>query len=229
MKRRLLITGSNRGTGRAIAKVFYEAGYQIASLNRTLSGEEWLGEIQCDLTNTARLSIACNEALASLGGVDVCILNAAVRRFSYIEQMTDKDWNESLATNLSSIFFTTRQLIPALRETRGVLVIMGSHAGTHYFEEGVAYCVTKAALKAFAEVMTMETRSQGIRTMLVSPGAIRNRSKSDDDKKIQPETIGEIIYALVHCGADAIVGEVEIRPSNPLPSPILGIERLQSI
>src|SRR5205085_11733590 len=104
MNGRLLITGSNRGTGRAIAKLFSDSGYQVVSLNRTVSGDVWLGEIACDIANPSRLKEACSEGLSKLGGLDVCVMNAAVRRFAYIEKMCDEDWNDSIATNLTSVF-----------------------------------------------------------------------------------------------------------------------------
>lgn len=227
MPKTLLVTGSNRGTGRAIAQTFCTEGYRVASLNKTLAHEDWLGEIQCDVMNPDELASGYAEALHYLSKIDVCVLNAAIRRFAYIEQMGDKDWDDSLATNLSSIFRLVRMAIPALRESQGALIIMGSHAGTHFFEGGAAYCATKAALKALTEVVILETRTQGIRTTLVSPGAICNRPKEDDADKIRPETIGRIVYDVARLSADALVGELEIRPSRSRAPLVSGIERLQ--
>src|SRR5207237_6800579 len=109
-----------------------------------------------------------------------------------------------------------RQVIPALRQSRGYIIIMGSHSAAHFFEGGVAYCATKAALKAICEVLILENRGYGIRTTLVNAGAIRNRPINNDDRKILPETIARIIYDLVHSSSDSIVRVVEIRPTNPL-------------
>jgi NAD(P)-dependent dehydrogenase (short-subunit alcohol dehydrogenase family) len=227
MNNRLLITGSNRGTGRAIAQVFADRGYNIASLNRTCTGESWLGEITCDIAQDQQIRSGFQEAISRLHGVDVCIMNAAVRRFNPIMSMSDADWEESVATNLTAVFRLARLAIPYLIEAQGTFVILGSHAGRYYFESGSAYCATKAALKAFAEVLSLETKHLNIRTILVVPGAIRNRDKEYDEQKIQPLTVGNIIYNAVTCAHDATIAEIEIRPSNPRESPVQGIERLQ--
>lgn len=227
MKNRLLITGSNRGTGRAIAQVFTENGYRVASLNRTSCGDHWLGEIACDITQADQIAHGFQEALNYLGGIDVCVMNAAIRRLGPIESLSDIDWDESVATNLTAAFRIARLAIPILKETKGTFVLLGSHAGRHYFEGGAAYCATKAALKAFAEVLSLETKYIGIRTIFVVPGAIFNRDKEYNEQKIQPLTVGTIIYNAVTCAPDATVAEIEIRPSMPRESQVQGIDRLQ--
>ena len=181
MSGRLLVTGSNRGTGLAIATLFGERGFRIASLNRTRLGKPWLGEIVCDLSRGAEIGPACDAALAHLGGVDVCILNAAVRQIHRIEDMTDADWDESVATNLSAVFKIMRRMLPALKASRGHLVILGSQAGEHFFEGGAAYCATKAALVALAEVAVLET-ARG------PPGALpsrRRHARGGEDRACQ--------------------------------------------
>ncbi len=227
MSGNVLITGCNRGTGYAIAKVFNEQGYRVLGLNRTLAHEEWLEEIACDLSDPLQIQAASQRAGARLRTIDICVMNAAIRRFAPLEKMSDQDWEESLAVNLSANFRLARYCIPFLRTSGGTFVLIGSNASTHFFEEGGAYCVSKAALKAFAEMLFLETQPQGIRTLLITPGAIKNRPKEHDEYKIQPETVGKIIYDLVQHKQDAAIAEVIIQPAYARPSPLVGIERLQ--
>ncbi len=229
MAKTLLITGSNRGTGYAMAKHFYENGYQIISLNRTLKGENWLGEIQCDLAQTGHVIEICNTIQESHDSIDVCILNAAVRKLSYIKEMPHQDWEDALAINYSSIFYTLKTLLPTFEKSKTYVVVMGSHAGTHYFDGGASYCSTKAALKALVEVFIQETRNSGIRTTYINAGAINNRPKGNDDKKIQPESLANCIFNIVNSQSDVILGEIEIRPSMPLNSKDQGISKLQYV
>jgi len=229
MSGRLLVTGSNRGTGLAIATLFGERGFRIASLNRTRLGKPWLGEIVCDLSRGAEIGPACDAALAHLGGVDVCILNAAVRQIHRIEDMTDADWDESVATNLSAVFKIMRRMLPALKASRGHLVILGSQAGEHFFEGGAAYCATKAALVALAEVAVLETRGDGVRCTLVTAGAIHNRDKGNDGWKIEPASVERVIYDVVQRDASSFVGHVGIRPARVPKSPVVGLARLQHL
>lgn len=227
MCKRVLITGSNRGIGWHIASRFHSEGCSIISLNRSMANESWLGEIPCDLTNRTQTVEACQAGISALGGIDVCVLNAAIRRFASVERTSDEDWDQTMETNLSSVFRISRKAIPYLMESRGHLIIIGSHAADHYFEGGASYCCSKAALKALCEVIVLETRTSGMRTTLVSPGAVKNRIKSNDDKKIDPSTLAQIVYHICSIPSDAMVGEIEVRPTIPLASPISGLKRLQ--
>jgi len=228
-KKTLLITGSNRGTGYGIATYFYKQGYQIISLNRTLRNEDWLGEIKCDLSQPDQIITICEKIVKRSKVIDVCILNAAIRKLSFIEDMSHKDWEDSVAVNYSAIFYILKSLLPIFRLSKTYVTVIGSHAGTHYFDGGVAYCSTKAALKAIVEVFIQETRDNGIRTTLLNLGAINNRPKGNDDKKLQPESIGKCIFSLVNSNPDMILGELEIRPSIPLENNESGISKLQYV
>jgi 3-oxoacyl-[acyl-carrier protein] reductase len=225
--RRLIITGSNRGTGRAIAEAFHEEGYEVASLNRTLDGAGWLGEIQCDLRDAGAVRAGVRQALETLGGVDVCVASAAVRRLTPVSELSDDDWADSLAVNLTSVFVLARETLPPLRKTGGRLVVIGSEAGTRPFEGGAAYCSTKAALKAFCDVLVMEELAHGVTTTLITPGSIRNRPKTLDEHKMDPASVASVVLGVVDTPRDVLVGEIELRPTNPVPSPLVGIDRLQ--
>ncbi|MCK9495590.1 MAG: SDR family NAD(P)-dependent oxidoreductase [Dehalococcoidia bacterium] len=226
--RRVLITGSNRGLGRAIAEAFLGRGDRVASLNRTLDGDVRLGEVACDLAAPEGVPAAVREATTRLGALDVCVLNAAVRRLAPVEGMSDEDWDASVATNLTSAFRVAREAIPALVASGGQFVVIGSHATRHPFESGAAYCSTKAAVEAFARVLALELRPQGIRVTLISPGAIRNRPMGEADAhKIEPASLAQLIVQCVEAPADLIVGELDVRPAQPVASPLTGIARLQ--
>ncbi|TGV01550.1 SDR family NAD(P)-dependent oxidoreductase [Flavivirga rizhaonensis] len=228
-KKVLLITGSNRGAGYGIAKYFYDQGYEIISLNRTLKNEVWLGELKCDLSQPGQIIARCQDLVKESVNIDVCILNAAVRKLSFIEDMPYKDWEDSVATNYSAVFYLLKSLLPIFKSSKTYITVIGSHAATHYFDGGVAYCSTKAALKAMVEVFIQETRDYGIRTTLINAGAINNRPKGNDDKKLQPESIGKCIFSVVNSNSDVLLGELEIRPSIPLKPNESGISKLQYV
>ncbi|MDX1641022.1 MAG: SDR family NAD(P)-dependent oxidoreductase [Balneolaceae bacterium] len=225
----LLITGSNRGTGYAIAKYFSQKNYTIYSFNKTLKGEKWMNEIHCNLSEPHQIVSAVKQLKEKTSSLSVCVLNAAVRKLSSIREMPDEDWLLSVNTNLNANFFLLKYLTPFLESVSGRVIIMGSHAGEFYFEEGAAYCATKSALKALSEVYIQETRDSGIRTTLINAGAIRNRPKTDDDKKIEPEKLAEFIYQITQTTGNMLVGEVEVRPLNTVTPPDKGIAKIQYI
>lgn len=226
MPPRAIITGSNRGIGRAIAEALRDRGYELASINKTIDGAPWLGEIQCDLRDSDATRDAVQIAIGRLGGVDLCIANAAVRRLTGCAQMSDEDWSDSIAVNLTSVFILAREAIPALRSSRGHLIVIGSQAARQAFEGGAAYCATKAALKALCEVLILEEQPAGLRVTLVSPWATRNRPKNLDDHKMDPASVAAVVVSLADAPSDVLIGELELRPMNPLRSEVSGIDRL---
>lgn len=229
-QRRVLVVGSNRGLGRGIATAFHQAGFEVVSLNRTLTGEPWLGEVECDVAEPRSIRDALGRLRERDLVLDVCVLNAAVRRLAPVARMSDQDWNDSVAVNLTAPFLLSRGLLPLTRRPGGLLIVIGSHAGTHYFEGGAAYCATKAALKALVEVLLLEERPAGVRAMLVSPGAIANRAEDTSPWKMAPESVGRALTQLcLDLPEDVAVGEIELRPAVLDGSSVVGIERLQRV
>jgi 3-oxoacyl-[acyl-carrier protein] reductase len=222
-----LVTGTNRGSGLAIARELAERGYRVHSLNRTLLKEPWLNERACDLSDRERIKTAVREVIEEAGRLDVCVSNAVDRVLEPIATMDESAWERLVSVNLSANFHLTRAVLPALRESRGTLVFMGSHAGSRFFEGGVAYSATKAAMKAFVETLLLEERCNGVRACLVSPGAIANLEGDVSPHKMTTESVGRFVGTLVDSlPGDIAVGEVEIRPATLPPPPVTGIDRL---
>lgn len=225
----VLITGTNRGTGRAIAEVMHAAGWRIISLNRTLSGESWLGEIACDLSFPEQIISAIAKAESVVERIDACVFSAAVRKLGPVATLPAEDVNSTLAVNLLAPFLLTQATLPLMRHSHGTYVFLGSHAGSRFFEGGVAYCTSKSALKALVEILLLEERPSGVRAVLVSPGAISNRDYDSSPLKMSPESVGRCVAQLItQTPPDVIVGEIEIRPSRLSPITV-GIERLQHV
>lgn len=226
----MVITGSNRGTGYAVAKYFDDKGYVIHSLNKTLKGEAWMHEIHCDLSKPQEISSAVDRLKEKTGTISICFLNAAVRKLAPVKEMDEEDWLYAVNTNLNAPFLLLKYLTPSLESSEDSrVIIMGSHAADHYFEGGAAYCATKAALKALSEVYIQETRDHGIRTTLINAGAIKNRPKAHDDKKIEPEKLAAFIYQVARASGNMLIGEIELRPLDTVTPPDRGIAKIQYI
>ncbi|GAA3229167.1 SDR family oxidoreductase [Nonomuraea helvata] len=222
-----LVTGVNRGSGKSIAEELHRRGYRVFALGRTLLGEDWLTEYACDLTDPAQIRSGVGRAVSEAGRVDVCVSNAVDRVWDPIASLREPDWDRLMAVNLSASFHLTKALLPAIRAARGQFVFMGSHAGTHYFEGGAAYSATKAAMKAFVETLLLEERKHGVRACLVSPGAIANLDGDEAAYKMATASVAACVGAIIDgVPGDLVVGEIEIRPAQPLPPPVAGIDRL---
>jgi len=225
-----LVTGASRGTGLAIAAELHRRGYRVGGLHRTPVGADWLREFPCDLAEPESIDAAVAAAVAHFGRLDACVANAAVRRLAPVGRLDPDDWDESVAVNLTAVFRLVRATLPAIRASGGSYVVIGSHAGTHFFEGGAAYSATKAALKALVETLLLEERPNGVRSTLLNPGAIANRYDDDTPLKMATASVAHWVGALVQDQPpDVAVGEVELRPAR-LPDPRLaGMARLQHV
>lgn len=225
----VIVTGANRGTGFAIADALSAAGWRVWGLNRTPAGVPWMREIPCDLSRADEVAAAVATVVGAAGGVDAVVTNAVTRSLGRIATLEPRQWREALDVNLTSSLFLIQACLPSLRERRGRIVLMGSHAGSRFFEGGACYCATKAALKALAEVLLLEERPNGVRTTLVSPGAIANEAGDDSPHKLSVGSVGEAVRWVLEAPDDSVVGELEIRPAR-LPSPsVTGLDRLLAV
>lgn len=228
-----IVTGTNRGTGHAIAEHLHERGYRVVGLVRRRSRgnppSRW-EEIECDLRDPTRLSGAVQEAVAGLGRLDLCVCNAVTRSLGSVSTLPPAAWDEAVAVNLTSVFRLIQLTLPAVRAAEGRYVVMGSHAGSHFFEGGAAYSATKAALKGLVETLLLEERPHGVTATLVSAGAIANLEGDIDEYKMSCRSIARLVVAVaVDHPSDLMVGEIEVRPSRLQSFPLVGLERLQHV
>nr|AUV64165.1 short-chain dehydrogenase [Streptomyces citricolor] len=223
-----LVTGTNRGTGRAIRARLAADGYTVRCLNRTPC-EDHTDPVTVDFADPSAVSRATTEVLADAPRLDLLVVNAVTRGFGTVAELADRDWDEAVAVNLTAPIRIVQAALPLLRRSRGHIVLMGSHAGTHAFEGGVAYCATKAALKQVAEVLLMEERPHGVRTTLLSPGAIRNFDDDFSDYKMSVESVAEVVSWTAATPPDTVLGEIELRPGRLDTPPAVGLDRLQHI
>ncbi|MFI6507230.1 SDR family oxidoreductase [Streptosporangium sp. NPDC050855] len=222
-----LVTGTNRGSGLAIAEDLRDRGYRVFSLNRSPAGRDGSGEHRCDLADPAQIRSAVGRVLQEAGRLDVCVSNAVDRVLDPIADLDEADWDRLVAVNLSAGFHLLKAVLPALRASRGLFVAMGSHAATRFFEGGAAYSATKAGLKALVETLLLEERRNGVRACLVSPGAIANLDGDGSPHKMSTRSVARCVGAIVDSWPkDLVVGEIEIRPAGLPEPPVIGIDRL---
>lgn len=223
-----VITGSNRATGYAIAEALHADGWRLVSINRTLHGAEWLNEHRCDLADTREVMDVVRRISAEHDKIDAFIPTSASRGIAPIENLGVEELDNSIRVNFTSIVHSIRLLLPVLRRSRGQIVVIGSHAGSRFFEGGAAYSSTKAALKALVEILLLEERPNGVRSTLLSPGAIANFEWDNCQYKMRTDSVAQCVRTLLSSLPDDIaVGEVEIRPAR-LPNPeVSGLDRLQ--
>lgn len=230
-----VITGCNRGLGSGIRDILLKNGFKVYGINRREDYEITNDTPSCinenyetvcvDVSNGSEVKDKC---MLLPEHIDLLILNAGIRRFSEIENMEDKDWEESVGTNLNGVFYVTKHLIQNVIKAKGDVIIIGSHSEKYTFETGAAYCSTKGALKEFSEVLMQEVRYKNVRVSYLSLGSIKNRDHGiDEEWKLKPIEVGEAVYQLHSLPKNVMIPYLDVRPIKPLKDEKPGIEKLQ--
>ena len=228
----VFITGGSRGIGLAIARALLREGARVAI---TATSDDTLREAAADLAGGTASSVlplrsdvrhyqeverAVETAVNHFGGLDVLVNNAGIGLFQPVADMSLDDWNRIIDTNLTGVFHCCRAVLPHLRARGGGWIInMSSLSGTNPFPQAAAYCASKAALNAFSEALMQEVRHEGIRVAYVMPGSVgtefNGRSPHQDEWKLAPEDVAQVIADLIRYPSRSLPSRVEIRPSRP--------------
>lgn len=179
--KRVLVTGSSRGIGRATAEAFLKEGARVAVNGRTaqstdagiaaLGGGERLVAAPGDVATVAGCKVVCAAAMAGLGGLDVLVNSAGVARFGPIEDYDEAIWDETLNVNLKGTFFCIQQALPALRASKGNVVNLASDAGLIGEANLSVYCASKGGIVNMTRALALELAPE-IRVNCVCPGYV---------------------------------------------------------
>ena len=179
----VFITGASRGIGKAAAKLFANAGWDLLLVARNENALKSLSE---DLSNTGRsicykaLDLSDPSVIAS--GIDellkqghtpsVLINNAGVAWTGDLLSMPLNSWEWVVQMNLTSAFQICSAIVPAMRSNGGLIINVSSHAARNAFPQWGAYCATKAALASFTKCLAVEERVNGIRACTLTLGSV---------------------------------------------------------
>lgn len=182
-----LVTGGGIGIGKAIARLYAEAGARIAITYRThepdpaftediasLTGREPLA-LAADATDPVQVSAAIASVERTLGGLDVLVNNVGglVRRAT-LDQLTLELWQSILRVNLDSTFLFSQAALPLLRRGAHSRIItiasLAGHTGGH--PGALAYATAKAALFGYTRALATELAPDGITVNSLAPGFI---------------------------------------------------------
>jgi gluconate 5-dehydrogenase len=182
--RRAVVTGGGQGIGREIARELLAQGAQVTLLDldaaildatvAELSGDgvAVYGDV-CDVSDGARVGAAFDAAAERMGGLDVLVNNAGIRRIAGFMEYSLEDWQATLDVDLTGPFLCCRAAAPhMLANGDGRIVNVASVAGRLAFRNRVAYNVAKAGLIMLTQSVALELGAQGIRCNAVAPGVI---------------------------------------------------------
>lgn len=173
MTRHVVVTGANRGIGRAIAEAFVEAGDTVSSIYRSGDLPAGVDGATADMTHSAAVNAAFDELEERHGRVQVLIANAGITRDGLLMRMTDEDFESVIDVNLTGTFRAVRRASQSMiRGKYGRIVLVGSVVGLLGNPGQVNYSSSKSALVGMARSITREIGSRGITANVIAPGFI---------------------------------------------------------
>src|SRR5690625_2484441 len=171
--RSILITGGNRGIGRAIAEKYIANGDKVAVTYRSGDVPDGALGVIADVTDTAAVDAACSEVEEAHGPVEVLIANAGLTRDQLLMRMSDEEFDQVIDVNLTGVFRCVRRASKGMiRLRRGRIVLISSVVGLYGTPGQVNYAASKSGLIGMARSVTRELGARGITANVLSPGFI---------------------------------------------------------
>jgi NAD(P)-dependent dehydrogenase (short-subunit alcohol dehydrogenase family) len=174
----ILVTGSTRGIGAAIANELASLGFKVAGLTR--SGATAAGEgFVCDVTDEVGVGKAI-AAVAARGRIAGLVNNAGLYEEHHSARLSAADFERIMRTNAMSAVMVSREVYPHLKRAGGGLIVnIGSYYDKLGVPRAVAYCASKAAIGAVTRCLAVEWAADNIRVIDVAPGYIATDLNAD--------------------------------------------------
>ncbi len=197
-----LVTGASRGIGRAVAEAYGREGAHVIAAARTQGGLEELDDViragggactlvPLDMMDAAKVDGLGPTLFQRFGRLDIVVANAAILGpLSPLGHISDKDWFDVMATNVTANWRLIRTLDPLLKASdagRAIFVSSGTVAKCRAYWG--PYSVSKAALEALAKTYANEVAETPVRVSIVDPGATRTAMRAKAMPGENPATL----------------------------------------
>ncbi|NOT32826.1 MAG: SDR family oxidoreductase [Candidatus Eisenbacteria bacterium] len=227
-----LVTGGNRGIGRAIVEALAGKGATVVLTSRDearaqQAAREIGGRVHgmaCDVRHHAQVEWVFEEVARHHGGTDVLVNNAGVGEFAPLAELTPDQWHAVIETNLNGVYYCCHAAIPQMKARGGGYIFnISSLAGVNAFTEGTAYNASKFGLNGMSEALMQEVRHDGIRVSYLMPGSVATEFGRGGTEKsawaLQPADVAAMVMTLLESPVHALYSRVEMRASRPPRKP----------
>lgn len=176
------VTGASSGLGRRAATVLAGAGAKVVGVGRRRAAlEDWQGEagadaaiVSHDLAQRNHLPELARAVAAPFGPPDILVHAAGINTREAADAVTAEGWDATLALNLSTPFFLSQLLVPAMQAKGwGRIVNFASLQSSRAFPAGIAYGASKGGIAQLTRAMAEAWSGQGINSNAIGPGFIR--------------------------------------------------------
>jgi NAD(P)-dependent dehydrogenase (short-subunit alcohol dehydrogenase family) len=168
-----LVTGGNRGIGRAIADALAAGGHRVAVTHRREPVEGFLS-VRCDVTSASDIDEAFSTVEGELGPVEVLVANAGVNDDRLLLQMDEESFARVVDTNLTGTYRLAKRAVRSMIRARfGRVILVGSVVGLMGSPGQANYAASKAGMVGFARSLARELGGRGVTVNVVAPGFVQ--------------------------------------------------------
>jgi len=244
----IVVTGGAKGMGAATAKLFFDQGANVASLDvsadtSNINDKRWMF-LHCDVSNETEIKNAFENIHQQFGSIDFLVNNAGIQRYGTVTETSTEEWDLVMNVNLKSLFLCSKCAIPfMLQNDKGVIINVASVQAFLSQQKVAAYTTAKSAILGLTRSIAVDYSPQ-IRCVAVCPGTIDTPMlresialSPDPDEVMQecinmhltkrigtPEEVAELILYLCDDKASFITGQA-IRIDGGLGITIQGSKR----
>jgi len=230
----ILITGASSGIGAATARLLASKGFRIGLLARSTNKLNALAEelgdrcmvLTCDVTQYASVQQSIQQFTSAYGALDVLVNNAGLGYFDTLVGGKIEEWHTMVDVNIKGVLNCIHASLPALVDSRGHVINLGSLASHQVFPNSGVYCATKHALIAISDSLRLELPDK-LRVTTISPGSVdtpfimstSNASMLEQYKDyfaagLRPEMIANQILHAIEASEGGVISEIIIRPNR---------------
>ena len=200
----VIITGASSGLGEAAARHLADKGASLALAARRTERIEGLAEeitnnggealaVTTDVTEREQVQALVDDAVDAFGRVDVMLNNAGLMPLSPLERLNVNEWDQMIDVNVKGVLYGIAAALPYMQEQASGHIINVSSVAGHVVHPGSAvYAATKHAVRALSEGLRQEVKEYGLRTTVISPGAV----DTELPESVSEKDVAEGVHAL---------------------------------
>jgi len=225
----IVVTGSSRGIGLAIAKAFSQQGHHVLICSRnaeklnqakhslaSLSDAD-VHAVTCDMSVKSEVEALAQRALEVFPKIDILVNNAGSYVPGAVHDEDKENLNFMLKTNLESAYHLTRAILPSMKANKsGQIINITSIAGIEAYANSGSYSISKFAMEGFSRNLREEMKEFGIKVTSIRPGAVLTDAWAAYDgpkERLMPvEDIADICYAISQLSNRTVVEDIVLRP-----------------
>lgn len=225
MKKKIFISGGSKGIGLAVAKKFYQQGFEViicargqAALDAAKAEMPDLHTLVCDLSHKSEVKQLAATLNKEFGPLDILVNNGGVFMPGLLHKEDDEVYETQIRTNLDSTYYLTKGVIGGMiGQKTGMVVNMCSIASLAAYPGGGSYSVSKFAMLGFSKVLREEMKEYGIRVISIMPGAVKTAAWEGvglpNERFIPASDIADIVWNAWTMSPSTVIEEIVVRPT----------------